>query len=158
MTKAVALGAVVALAFVFPTAGAAQGRLRAGEAKPQVNIVQSVGCAEQKPGSPSTWWLNRAAEPEVGPPGPFHITQVDKAKTSALGTRVFRLIGEADFLDAEGLLQSGQRAQFTTPETANASGQLRAGRKVLVKGLLIESADQPRINLMSVVSLAETCG
>jgi hypothetical protein len=156
MTRILAAGLSVGLAL--PLAAAAQGRARPGDPKPQVNVVQTVGCAAHKDGSPPTWWLTRAAEAEISPSsGPFHIKQVEQAKSSALGTRLFRLIGEADFLDVEGLLQSGQRALFTTPETANASGQLREGHKVLVKGLLIETADPPRINLISVVSLAPGC-
>ena len=63
----------------------------------------------------------------------------------------------ADFLDVEGLLASGDRALFTTPEQANATGELRAGRTVLVKGLLIEADESSRINLMAVVGLSETC-
>ena len=86
---------------------------------------------------------------------------MEKAKGATLGTNVFRLIGETDFLSVEELLKSGERSRFTTADTANASGQLRAGRKVLVKGLLVVSGDaggEQRINLMSVVSLADSCG
>lgn len=85
---------------------------------------------------------------------------MEKAKGATLGTNVFRLIGETDFLSVEELLKSGERSRFTTADTANASGQLRAGRKVLVKGLLVVSEDvggEQRINLMSVVSLADSC-
>ena len=63
----------------------------------------------------------------------------------------------ADFLDAESLLKSGQRKDFTSSETVNATNQLRAGHRVLVKGMLIDAPDQKRINLLSVVALADTC-
>ena len=39
----------------------------------------------------------------------------------------------------------------------NASGELRPGRTVLVKGLLIETDGESRINLTSVVGLANSC-
>ncbi len=122
--------------------------------------MQVVGCAEQRAGSPATWWLVRASGADAAPPGPIHVSLVEKAKGAAPGTNVFRLVGETDFLSVEELLKSGERSRFTTPDTANASGQLRAGRKVLVKGLLVVPGDaggEPRINLMSVVSLADSC-
>ena len=77
--------------------------------------------------------------------------------TLSLGSNAYQLIGVADFLDKDGLLQEGQRSQFTTRDTANASGQLRAGRKVIVKGLLIDADGQRRINLTQVVSVSDTC-
>jgi len=148
--------AVVALAA--PWSAFAQRQSQPPGEKPKAPIVQGLGCAEQKAGSPATWWLVRASSADPAPPGPFHISQVEKARGAALGTNVFRLIGETDYLSVEELLKSGERSRFTTPDTANASGQLRAGRKVLVKGLLVDVGGEPRINLMSVVSLADSCG
>jgi hypothetical protein len=136
---------------------AGQRRVTNTSEKPKVDIVQSVGCAERKAGSPATWWLGRAADATVSQPGVFTVAQVEQAKGAALGASTFQLVGVADFLDTAGLLQSGQRADFTTAENANASGQLKEGRKVLVKGLLIDGGDVKRINLMSVISLAESC-
>ena len=144
------------MALVLPSAAAEQRRSQPTGEKPKAPIVQGVGCAEQR-GSPATWWLVRASGAEPAVPGPFHISQVEKARAAGPGTNVFRLIGEADFLSVEDLLKSGERSRFTTPETANASGQLRAGRQVLVKGLLVDVAGEQRINLMSVVSLADSC-
>ena len=63
----------------------------------------------------------------------------------------------ADFLTPEGLLRSGDRALFTTPEQVNATGELRDGRTVLVKGLLIETDAAPRLNLVAVVGLGDKC-
>ena len=126
-------------------------------ATPAVEMVRTVGCAERRPGPPATWWLARAVAPEVVTAAAFNVTQVEEAHTATLGTSVFRLIGEADFLDTAGALASDPRASFATPDTVNATGQLDAGRKVLVKGLLIDAGQEQRINLVSVVRLADTC-
>ena len=126
--------------------------------KPQVEIVKTLGCAEKRSGSPATWWLTHAVEPEVVKGGVFDTTQVEEAKSSPLGTREFQLIGVADFLDAESLLEWGRRSEFTTADQANATGELREWRTVLVKGLLIDADPVPRINLLVVVGLAEDCG
>jgi hypothetical protein len=154
MTRALA-AATLALVLA-PGVEAQRGRGSTGE-KPTVEIVQTVGCAEAKSGAPETWWLAQAAEPRATPAGLFNTNQVDQAKQVPLGTRTFRLIGVPDFLTPEELLKSGQRSEFTTAETANATGQLRRGRKVLVKGMLIVAGDEQRLNLLSVVSLADTC-
>jgi hypothetical protein len=88
----------------------------------------------------------------------FNRTEVDEiAGAVKPGARVFQLVGVADFLDVDGLLASGDRQLFTTAEQANATGELRTGRMVLVKGLLIEADGDSRINLMAVVGLSETC-
>jgi hypothetical protein len=126
--------------------------------KPQVEIVHTVGCVEERSGDTPTWWLARAVDPTVTRAGVFNETQVDSAKSTPLGSRAFQLIGVADFLDAESLLRFGDRAQFTTPDQVNATGQLAAGRTVLVKGLLIEDGGAARINLLAVVGLADGCG
>ncbi len=151
--------AALAVGVALPWPAAAQRQSQPPGEKPKAPIVQGVGCAEQRPGTPATWWLVRASSADPAPPGPFHISQVEKAKGATPGTNVFRLIGETDFLSVEELLKSGERSRFTTAETANASGQLRAGRKVLVKGLIVtgDVGTEPRINLMSVVSLADSC-
>jgi hypothetical protein len=135
---------------------AQRGRGRGGE-KPTVDIVQSVGCAERKSGNPETWWLTRAADPRVVPQGMFNTNQVEEARKVALGTQSFRLVGVAEFLTPEDLLKTGQRKEFTTPQTANATGQLRAGHKVLIKGMLIDTPDEKRVNLLAVVGLSDAC-
>ena len=131
------------------------GQESEGDEKPQVEIVKTVGCAEKRSGSPSTWWLTRAAEPEVVTGGVFDANQVEEAKGSPLGGREFQLIGVADFLDTESLLAWGERFKFTTADQANATGELRERRTVLVKGLLIDADPVPRINLLAVVGLAD---
>ncbi len=145
------------MATAWPTAALAQREGAAKTSEPQVEIVQTLGCAEQRDDGATGWWLVRAVDPEVSRAGVFNINQVDEAKETALGTGEYELIGVADFLDADSLLESGKRAQFTTPEQVNATGELRAGRTVLVKGLLIEAEPAKRINLLAVVGLADRC-
>ena len=145
------LAAMVAMAWP----AAVEGQRRP---EPQVEIVQAVGCVERRSGDPDTWWLTHADDPTVTRGGVFNENQVEEAKSTALGSRAFQLIGVADFLDAESLLRFGDRARFTTPEQVNATGELGEGRMVLVKGLLIEEGAVARINLLAVVGLADGCG
>lgn len=136
---------------------AVHGQLAATTDEPKVEIVHTVGCVERRIGD-AEWWLTRAAEPTESDPGVFNEDEVDEAREQALGTLEFQLVGVADFLGAEALLRSFDRAAFTTPDQVNATGELRAGRTVLVKGLLIEAAEVARINLLAVVGLADACG
>lgn len=129
---------------------------RPGE-KPAVDVVQSIGCVERHDGSPETWWLTKAADPRVTQPGVFSTGQVDTARGAALGANTFELVGVADFLDADGLLKSGRRREFTTSQNVNATGQIRPGRKILVKGMYITTGETKRINLLNVISLADSC-
>ena len=147
--------AVIALAW-WPLAVAGEQQPAAGARKPQAEIVSTVGCVERGAGE-DLWRLTRAAPPETTRLGVFDTAQVDDARGTPRGSHEFRLIGVADFLTAEGLLRSGDRALFTTPEQINATGELREGRTVLVKGLLIDPDGEPRINLLAVVGLADTC-
>ena len=146
------------IAVTWSSSAMTQGQPSGERRGTKVSIVQAVGCAEQRTGEASEWWLARAGEPTVTRAGVFNELEVSAAKDASLGSRTFQLIGYADFLDAEGLLQTADRAQFTTPEQANATGELREGRTVLVKGALIETDTDSRINLLSVVAVSETCG
>lgn len=158
MTTRAGLAVAFALLFgISSTALAQRGRQGGAGEKPKVDVVQSVGCAERRTGNQETWWLARASDPTVAQAGIFSTPQVEAAKNVRLGANSFQLIGVADFLDTEGLLRSGQRREFTTHETANATGQLREGRKVLVKGLLIDG-DVKRVNLLAVIALSDSCG
>ena len=129
----------------------------AGSRGPQVDMVHTLGCVERRADAAAPWWLTRAAEPTVTKRGVFNSDQIAEIEETALGTRQFQLVGVADFLTAEGLLRSGDRALFTTPDQVNATGELRDGRTVLVKGLLIETDGDPRINLVAVVGLEDKC-
>ena len=148
---------VLVAAMGVPLAVAGEQRARTRRPEPQVEFVQTVGCVERRTREESTWWLTRAAEPTVTRAGVFNEVQVGEARETELGDGEFRLIGFADFLTPEGLLNFGDRALFTDPDQINASGELRPGRTVLVKGLLIETDGESRINLTSVVGLADAC-
>lgn len=159
MTTRTLLVAALAAATLAPqTATAAGQRPSAARPEPQVEVVQTVGCVEQRISQETTWWLTRAVEPTSTRPRVFNEVEVEEARGNTSGEYEFQLVGVADFLTAEGLLRFGQRALFTDPEEINATGELRAGRTVLVKGLLIEADDVSRINLLSVVGLADACG
>jgi hypothetical protein len=132
-------------------------RLAATTGELAVEIVQAVGCVERRAGD-AEWWLVRAAEPTVTEAGVFDSDEVAEAREQAFGTHAFHLVGVADFLGAEALLRSFDRSSFTAPDQVNATGELRAGRTVLVKGLLLEAEAGGRINLLAVVGLADTCG
>ncbi len=130
----------------------------AAERKVQVEMVHTIGCVERRNNAAAPWWLTRAAEPTVTKPGVFNSDQLAEIReTAALGAHQFQLVGVADFLTAEGLLRSGDRALFTAPDQVNATGELRDGRTVLVKGLLIETDADPRINLVVVVGMEDKC-
>ena len=153
MRRKLAIGAAAFVAAaIHPAASGAQD-----SSTPQVEIVQTVGCAEQRSDGGVTWWLTRAADPEAIGPGPFEQPQVDAARSRATGSREFQLIGFAEFVDPATLLQWADRALFTTEEQANATNSLQQGSFVLVKGLLVDADGSARINLLSVVGLADAC-
>ena len=154
MTHRTVCAAILVTAGLWPAAASGQGDAEPSRSTPKVEIVQIVGCIERRGGD---IWLTRASDPEVVRRGVFNETQVEEARETAAGTGEFHLIGDAEFLGAEGLLRTTERAAFTTPEQVNATGGLREGRTVIVKGLLIEDDDESRINLIAVVPLSETC-
>jgi hypothetical protein len=149
----------LAVGVSFSAIGHAQRRAPFGASgKPKVDVVVGVGCVERKGGDPPTWWLSHASDPKVTPSASFSTGEIEQMKMVPMGTGVYQLVGVSDFLDVDGLLQDPLRAQFTNLETANATGQLREGRKVIVKGPLVEVNGQKRINVMAVLGLADTCG
>ena len=156
MTKRTVLAFGLMMATAWPAAVCGQ-TVTARLKDVQVQIVQTVGCVEQRGGDAGGWWLTRAAEPKVARPNVFDELEVEEAQDTAPGSREFQLIGVAEFLDAKSLLEWGDRAQFTTADEVNATNALRKGHTVLVKGLLIDPDGDARINLLAVVGLAETC-
>ena len=140
-----------------PMVAAGMQRESAARRQVQVEMVHTIGCVERRNDPDLPWWLTRAAEPTVTRPGVFNSDQVAEISAGALGTGQFQLVGVADFLTAEGLLGTADRALFTAPDQVNATGELRDGRTVLVKGLLIERDGAPRINLVAVVGLEDKC-
>ena len=122
---------------------------------PTVPLVRTVGCVEM---DGDAWFLTRATDPEVTRyPFPSAV-ELEDAGRAALGSNRLRLVGVTDFLDAEGLLASFQRAEHTAPASVNATGALAAGRRVAVKGLYITSVEPHRVNLTSAMAVADTCG
>jgi len=159
MTNGSVLSAVFVIGAAWPPRMLAQDAGQtAVTAKAKVDVVQTVGCVERRNGQQPTWWLTRAAPATVSREGVFNRAQIEEAKkASTLGSREFHLVGVPEFLDADGLLRSGDRARFTKPEQVNATGELREGRTVLVKGLLIDAGTESRINLLAVVGIADAC-
>ena len=148
-TRMRALVAVVVVGAV--SAGTAQDT---DLTKPTVPIVQTVGCASVEG---ATWFLTNAAEP-TATEAPFATdAEIAEAREASLGAARFQLIGVAEFLDVNGLLDQFQRADFTARDSVNATGQLIAGHRIAIKGLLIADTGQGRINLTSVFDLGEHC-
>jgi len=107
----------------------AQGRRGAGP--DQMPIVEVVGCLSQ---TGTAWTLTNATEPA---PTPASFTTAEALKAAAekpLGTQQYRLLGTSPF-----------------------SPDRHKGHKMAVKGLLIKSGEESRINVTSFQMLAETC-
>ena len=124
--------------------------------KPKVPIVSVVGCASHM--ADGTWMLTKATNGVESKVLFMSAKEIEEAKKKPLGNNQYKLLGTLDFLTKEDLLNDSRRAEFTRPEVANASGQLQNGRKLLVKGLLIMTPNEKRLNLVSVQQLADTCG
>ena len=100
----------------------------------------------------------RSASPKTTTAGFVTAKDVDSAKSLPLGSNSFLLIGAVDFLDADALVKIQSDRNSRRLRRRMATAQLRAGRKVLVKGLLLDGEGQKRINLTQVISLADVCG
>jgi hypothetical protein len=123
--------------------------------KPEVELVTAAGCANRAPDG--VWTLTNASETTAVKTAATTPQEIDAARARPLGKGRYRLIGTADFVTAEELLQQTTRAQVTTKDSVNTSSQLRNGGKVVVRGLLIDTPSEKRINLTSVQLLADTC-
>ena len=123
--------------------------------KPKVPIVSVVGCATRT--ADGTWMLTNATDGIESKVLFMSAKEIEEARKQALGRNRYRLLGTPEFLTREELLKQGQRAEFTRPDAANATGQLQDGRKLVVKGLLITAPNEKRLNLVSVQQLADTC-
>jgi hypothetical protein len=117
-----------------------QGRGRAGGAEfagpPQgpndVPIVEVIGCLTQGPGN--AWLVTRATEPAKAPIGFSKPEELKAAEARALGTLTFRLLGLAEFAPAD-----------------------HNGHRVVVKGLWIKDANDPRLNVTSLMTASAAC-
>lgn len=141
----------LAMSSIDPAVAAAQ----TAADKPAAPLVTVVGCAQRSP--QGVWTLANAAD--IGETRVLFLTakEIEAARTLPLGQGRYVLVGTADFVTREELLTAGQRAEFTRPDVANATGQLRPGRKLMAKGLLIAAGSERRLNLVAVQQLAETC-
>jgi hypothetical protein len=128
---------------------------QADVSKPTVPLVSAIGCALRSPDG--TWMLTNATDGIETRVLFTSAKEIEEARKKALGSNRYRLLGTPEFVTREELLESGQRAEFTRPEVANATGQLQDGRKLFVKGLLITAANEKRLNLVAVQQLADTC-
>jgi hypothetical protein len=124
-------------------------------AKPQVPLVMVVGCASRA--GDGAWMLTNASEPKTSSIVHADASEVEAATRVPLGNSRYRLIGTAEFASVDELLEQGQRALFTSRESANATEQLMDGHKVSVKALLITAPNERRLNLLSVQSVADAC-
>lgn len=108
----------------------AQGRR--GEPNPNLQpIVEVVGCLSQ---TGAEWNLGNATEPATSTTSYTTPETVKAAAEKALGNQQYRLLGTSPF----------------GPER-------HKGHKMAVKGLLIKSGSDSRINVTSFQMLAETC-
>ncbi len=123
---------------------------------PTVEIVRAVGCASAG-SAPGDWTLTNATEPTVVTSPFTSTTEIEELATEPLANKTYKLLGTAEFVSVERLLRQSQRAEFTAGDSANATGALRDGYKVVVRGLLLDPDGNARINLTSVQILAESC-
>ena len=123
--------------------------------KPTAPIVSVVGCGSRT--ADGAWMLTMATDAVESKKLFASDDELEEAAQQALSDKEYVLIGTTDFLTTENLLSHPQRAQFTRPAVANATGQLRDGRKLFVKGLLITAPNEMRLNLVAVHEVADTC-
>lgn len=130
------------------------GASAAASGVPARPLVIAAGCATRTPGG--GWNLTRATSPARSTITHADATEVATARRTADENR-YRLVGTAEFVDANELLATGDRAAFTTATSANVTAQLREGASVGVKGVLI-GGTEPAINLVSVWPVPGSCG
>ena len=124
---------------------------------PQVDIVAVVGCAQKASGVPPRWMLTNASEPTVMRDPYASEDALDEATRAPLGSNTFRLVGVAEYLTEEDRGELDQAENPVIGFQRLATGQLQDGHKVAIRGLLVEVNDEQRINLTSVISLADSC-
>jgi len=146
---------VLALVVCGLTAGIRAQQQESDLSKPKVPLVSVVGCATRT--ADGTWMLTNATDGIESKVLFLSAKEIEEAKKKALGNNRYKLLGTLEFLTKEELLKDRQRAEFTRPEAANATGQLQDGRKLIVKGLLITAPNEKRLNLVSVQQLADSC-
>ena len=124
--------------------------------KPTIEFVRAVGCASAG-SAPGDWTLTNATKPTVVRSPFTSTTEMEELATEPLANKTYKLLGTGEFVSVERLLGQSQRAEFTAGESASATGTLKDGYKVVVRGLLLDPDVNARINLTSVQILAESC-
>jgi hypothetical protein len=120
----------VCLLIAAAVAGAhAQGRR--GASPDQMPIVEVVGCLSQ---AGATWMLANATDPATSTTSTTTPEAIKAAADKPLGTQQYQLLGTSPF-----------------------SPDRHKGHKMVIKGLLIKSGGESRINVTSLQMLAETC-
>jgi hypothetical protein len=118
-------------------------------------VVVAVGCAAES-AQHHIWELSHASA--VVTSSVLGITTKERAELGgrSLGENTYRLIGVADFVDAESSKKIGVRGEILPRPRVNTTAMLAGGHKVAVKGLYINAAPAT-INLTSVVDLGRGC-
>ena len=112
--------------------GSVHAQGRRGEPNPdQLPIVEVVGCLSQ---AGANWNLANATDPAVSTTSFTTPEAVKAAAEKPLGTLQYRLLGTSPF-----------------------SPERHKGHKLAVKGILIKSGTDSRINVTSFQMLAEIC-
>lgn len=121
-----------------PGQGAGRGRGAVGaefagppQGPDDVPIVEVVGCLSE---NAARWVVMNATEPVKAAAGFSRPEEVKAAEMKPLGTLRFDLIGLVEL----------------SPET-------HKGHKVVVKGLLITEASNPRLNVTSLMTASASC-
>jgi hypothetical protein len=118
------------LVFAVASGASAQGR-PSEPSSDQPALVEVVGCLSQ---TKADWILANATDPAVSSTSFTTPEAVRTAAEKPLGTQQYRLLGTSPF-----------------------SPERHKGHKMVVKGLLIKSGSDKRINVTSFQMLAETC-
>jgi hypothetical protein len=121
-----------AAAFAQQNRQAAQPPPGVGNIPPTVDIVEVVGCLQSAPNE--TWMLMNAGAPELQRRPTTTPEAVKAAAAKPLGTQKFRLMNMKAFSPAQ-----------------------HQGHKMVVRGILIKDAQDPRINTMSFQMLDAAC-
>ena len=111
---------------------ARQGAPSSAQAGGTLELVEIVGCLARGPNE--TWAITRAGQPSASSAPWTTLAAVGDALARPLGLLRFRLIGVSPF----------------KPSAAE-------GRKVVVKGVLIPDAADPRVNVTSLQTAGEAC-
>ena len=112
--------------------GGAYAQGRPSEPKSdQAPVVELVGCLSQ---TGADWILAKASEPAVTSTSFTTPEEVKAAADKPLGTRQYQLLGTSPF-----------------------GPDRHKGHKMVVKGLLVKSGSDGRVNLTSFQMLSETC-